>query len=275
MYGNPIGIRGTYSIGPADWGSELHNLIHNNGTGVWRLPGAEVRFNRIYANATGVQVERRRAGAPQPDLPQHGRRRARGRRHDVEVVNNTIYARRRATAATGRLRRRRRRAQQHRLHCLGLRPDVAADSQFGYTSDYNNSLHGRRRQVAFQGKGFFDLYDWQVEAESDLHSIGYTTVDPTLDDPAVRQSWRLTITDSRAASTSIDAGRSRRATSEPAPNGNRINLGAYGNTPAGESAPRWMRLTVPANFYVDLIPRGPIRSPGRPTTSPDPVQPGH
>ena len=41
---------------------------------------------------------------------------------------------------------------------------------------------------------------------------------------------------------------------EPSPNGNRIDLGAYGNTPQATASPaRRLEITAP-NFYVDLIP---------------------
>ena len=125
---------------------------------------------------------------------------------------------------------------------------VESDSQFGYTSDYNNLYTFGTGRIAFQGKDFFDLYDWQVEAESDLHSIGYTTVDPQLDNPNFMlgnrevNEYRL-----QAGSTSVDAGSpSSDFALEPSINGGRVNLGAYGNTSQAVTSPsQWLRITGP------------------------------
>jgi hypothetical protein len=108
--------------------------------------------------------------------------------------------------------------------------------------------------VAFQGKDIDDVYDWQVETDSDLHSIGRTEPAPTLDDPLFVS---LNDEDDRLqpGSTSIDAGHPASDFSlEPGPDGGRVNRGAYGNTPlATTSEPSWLRITSP-NFYTDLIP---------------------
>ncbi|MFM8219153.1 MAG: hypothetical protein ACKOJF_09515, partial [Planctomycetaceae bacterium] len=89
------------------------------------------------------------------------------------------------------------------------------------------------------------------EADFDRHSLGYTVVDPTRDDPRfvnpAAGDFRLLPT-----STSLDAGDPGDAfAAEPGPNGQRINLGAYGNTPlATPSAARALRLEYP-EFYAD------------------------
>jgi len=271
IYQNATGIEGTQVIGPGDWGSELHNLVHDNGVGVCALAGAEVRYNRIYANTTGIAVEGNALvhhnliyrnsghGVLLAGADDYEDRNTEGARN-VEVVNNTIYA----PAGNG-------------IHLEGFVSAVALrhnivwaqsgyalyvqdKSQFGYTSDYNNFYTGGSGHVAFQGKDFDDLYDWQVEAEQDLHSIGYTVVDPWRDDPRfVNQGdddYHL-----QAGSTSIDAGAPLNPADpftsfalEPGTNGNRVNLGAYGNTPeAAASTDRWLRLTSPC-YYADLVP---------------------
>ena len=56
VHGNDIGIRSDREIGPTSWDANLHNLIHDNETGVVAQAGADVRFNRIYSNAVGVEV---------------------------------------------------------------------------------------------------------------------------------------------------------------------------------------------------------------------------
>lgn len=251
---NPIGIRGAYQIGPANWGGELYNLIHGNLIGMYALPGAEVRYNRVYANQTGIQVE----GNTQVHHNLIYRNTQKGllldAAYNVDIINNTIYADAgdgiQLTGGVINVDVRNNIVYTTSGHGL----NVASDSQYGYTSDYNNYFTGGSGFVAFQGKSFADLYDWQVEAESDLHSIGYTAVDTTLDNPRFEN---LGIDDYRlqTGSTSIDAGDpTTDYDDEPGPNGNRINLGAYGNTPlAAESDDSWLRLTYP-RFYVDLIP---------------------
>jgi autotransporter-associated beta strand protein len=284
IYENPIGIRGTRVIGAADWGAELHNLIHNNEVGVWAEAGAEVRFNRIFENATGIRsngdaivdnnaIQRligrgvivhhnliyRNTGhgvlldappldpSPPPEVLLDGA-------HDVQIINNTIYSPSgdgvRLENSCSEIDIRNNIIWTSSGHALY----VAARSQFGYTSDYNNLYTGGSGPVAFQGKNFYDLYDWQVEAESDLHSIGYTTVDPALDNPQFEDlgagDFHL-----KQGSTSIDSGDPTSSFDlEPAPNGDRINLGAYGNTPDATVSPDyWLRITYP-RYYVDLVP---------------------
>jgi len=254
VHHNPIGIRGVQRIGPDQWGSDLHNLVHHNGVGILAEAGTEVRYNRVFENVSGVQVE--------DDTFVHHNLIYRNTGHgilveaarQVRLINNTIYA-----------------PQGDGVHLTDFADDVtirnnilyaesgyalyvAADSQFGYTSDYNNLYATGGGRVAFQGKDFADVYDWQVEAESDLHSLGRTVLAPTLDDPQFidldADDYRL-----RPGSTSIDAGHpAAEFHLEPAPAGGRINLGAYGNTPlASASAPSWLRISAP-NFYADLVP---------------------
>jgi hypothetical protein len=241
-------------IGPDQWGQELHNLVHHNGVGILAQTTAEVRYNRVFANVSGIQVE--------GDTYVHHNLIYRNTGHgvlvdgarDVQLVNNTIYA-----PAGDAIR------LENFADAVAIRNNivyaesgyglyVAADSQFGYTSDYNNLYATGGGRVAFQGKDFYDVYDWQVEAEVDLHSIGRTDPAPTLDDPKFvnlgADDFHL-----RSNSTSIDAGQpSTPFGLEPGPNGNRVNLGAYGNTPeAATSATSWLRIVEP-NFYVDLVP---------------------
>ncbi len=138
---------------------------------------------------------------------------------------------------------------------------VAADSQVGFTSDYNNlyttnpgdpaTTPGTAAVVWWQ-KSFTDLFDWQVEADYNVHSIGYTAPAPTLDNPQfvdlAGDDYQLT----NVASTSIAAGDPASAYDlQPAPNGGRIELGAYGDTPqAAQSPTEYLRIDYP-NYYTD------------------------
>jgi autotransporter-associated beta strand protein len=256
--GTGIGIRGAGVLGPGGWGGDLYNLIRGNDIGVWTLPGAEVRFNRIYDNTTGVY-----AGKDPGDPFVHhnliydntGRGILVDGAQGVDIRNNTIYS----TAGNGVELTGSASNVDVRNNIIwtgsGVGLYVSADSQFGYTSDYNDLYtSGGGGRVAFQGKDFYDLYDWQAEAESDLHSIGYTVVDPGLDNP---QFVDLAAGDFHllTGSTCIDAGDPRSSVAlEPSPNGGRIDLGAYGDTPeAGVSANCWLRVTNPC-FYTDLVP---------------------
>src|SRR5207244_4326899 len=60
---------------------------------------------------------------------------------------------------------------------------VATDSQRGFASDYNNLFSSAGGMPVWWQKNFTDVFDWQAEAAYDTHSIGYTALDPTLDDP--------------------------------------------------------------------------------------------
>jgi len=254
VHDNPIGIRGTHAIGPDGWGAALHILVQANEVGVLAQNGAEVRYNRIYENGTGIQVESdtwihhnliyRNSG---DGVLVEGAR-------NVDIVNNTIYApggdgvRVRDFSEQVLIRDNIIYTQSgHGLY-------IEADSQFGYASDYNNLYATGGGRVAFQGKSFDDVYDWQVEAEMDLHSIGRTDPHPARDDPRFvsldEDDFHL-----MSESTSIDAGHPGSDYSrEPDPNGGRVNLGAYGNTPEAATSPAsWLRITAP-NFYVDLVP---------------------
>ena len=113
---------------------------------------------------------------------------------------------------------------------------VEMDSQNGWYSDYNNYFAEGGVGVVWWQKSFYDMLDWQLESGFDETSIGYTEVNPDLDNPAFinlddsapeNDDYRL----QDAASTSIDAGPpDSTCNKEPSPNGGRINLGAYGGT---------------------------------------------
>lgn len=254
VHHNSVGIRGLQLIGPDQWGSELHNLVHDNGIGILAEAGTEVRYNRVFSNVTGIQIA--------DDAFVHHNQIYRNTSHgvlvdgarNVRLINNTIFA----PAGNGvHLENFADEVtiQNNILYAeSGYALYVATDSQFGYTSDYNNLYATGGGRVAFQGKDFYDVYDWQVETESDLHSLGRTDPAPALDNPQFvalgADDYRL-----QADSTSIDAGHPGADFSfEPSPNGGRVNPGAFGNTPlAAASASSWLRITTP-NFYTDLVP---------------------
>ena len=131
---------------------------------------------------------------------------------------------------------------------------VANDSQRGFASDYNNLFGSGTGMIAWWQTDFLDLYDWQTETLFDAHSIGYTTLDPTLDNPqfvdAASNDYQLT----PMVSTSIAAGNPASDFSLQNPDtGGRIELGADGDTPlAAESQASFITIDAP-NFYRDWL----------------------
>ncbi|RIK74487.1 MAG: hypothetical protein DCC68_22985 [Planctomycetota bacterium] len=284
IHDNGVGVVGTEIIGPEDWSSLLDNRIHHNDVGVRTLLGAEVRYNRIDRNGIGVEVSEGSyvhhnlvvrnsgdgiliLGPAFAGLAEDGFVQTYLTGADIE--NNTIYS----TSGNGvrldgflrDVRVRNNIVQADGGSALA----VHAAAQGGFTSDYNNLYAtGSGAVVTYFGavpiyfadqespksKSFADLFDWQVEGNTDLHSLGRTALDPTLDDPKfvdlAGDDYHLV-----AGSTSVDAGDPSFSTAlEPAPNGGRIDLGAYGGTLEATPSPTsWLRLTAP-EFYVDLIP---------------------
>ncbi|MCC6124661.1 MAG: right-handed parallel beta-helix repeat-containing protein [Pirellulales bacterium] len=254
IYGNQIGVRGTEAIGPAEWTSELYNVIRNNATGVWALSGAEVRYNRIYANATGVRLESHARLRNNLIYRNTGDGVLVEDARNAEAFNNTIYA----PAGNGVKLLGDYAGVKIENNIIwaasGYAIYVGANGSEDFDSDYNNLYATGSGKIAFQGKDFTDLYDWQAEAESDLHSIGTTALAPTLDDPLFANlagdDYRL-----QSGSTSNDAGNPAADYAfEPSPNGNRVDLGAYGNTPLATVSPAaYLKLEAPV-FYADLVP---------------------
>ena len=96
------------------------------------------------------------------------------------------------------------------------------------------------------------MFDWQVEANYDTHSIGYTAINPTRDNPQfvnlAGDDYHLT----SQVSTIIAAGDPTSAYNlQPNPSGGRIELGAYGDTSGAAIAlASLIQLDYP-NFYTD------------------------
>ena len=131
---------------------------------------------------------------------------------------------------------------------------VATDSQQGFASDYNDLFVSGSGVVAWWQTDFVDLYDWQTETLFDAHSIGYTTLDPTLDNPQFVDAASNDFQLAPLVSTSIAAGNPASDFSlQNADTGGRIELGAYGDTPlAAQSQSSFITLDEP-NFYHDWL----------------------
>ncbi|MFM7205286.1 MAG: NosD domain-containing protein, partial [Planctomycetaceae bacterium] len=262
--GNAIGFTGTAQVGGTDWSAGQANVFTGNTLGIHARSGATVAFNRVTGGTTGIRVADD-ANTPSGStasvslhhnlvVGQTGRGILVDRGDGVTIVNNTVVP---AAAGDGiRIQNESRNVSLRNTIVsvdAGTALHVATDSQLGFTSDYNNLYRtptGTGALVWFQ-KPFRDLFDWQVEADYDTRSIGFTAPDPTRDAPqfvnAGTGDYRLA-----AGSTSIDAGSPADAfVVEPGINGRRIDLGAFGNTAlASTSANRLLRIAYP-EYYVD------------------------
>ncbi|MDP6634998.1 MAG: right-handed parallel beta-helix repeat-containing protein [Phycisphaerae bacterium] len=259
VYGNEIhsnstGIYGYGTFGGTDWGSDQVNEIHDNTRGVFADNNSTVRFNRIFLNAVGVHVD----DAADVHHNVIYRNTDKGLLVDngnvVTIVNNTIYT----PSGDGVHVRNFSKNVELRNNILwtedGYDLHVTTDSQVGFASDYNNFYSTNLGKLVWWQKDFTDIFDWQVEADFDNHSIGRTVPAPGLDNPQFvnlgANDYHLTA----VTSTSIDAGDPLDIFPlEPAPRGARINLGAYGNTAeAAISRSAYISLDSP-NYYTDMI----------------------
>lgn len=248
---NTTGIEGSGTFGGTSWSAGQFNDIYNNTTGVVLQSGSTVRFNRVHHNSIGIST----ANTTTVSNNEIFRNSQYGILSDgdtlVNILANTVYS------VTGDALRFRNFSKSvtvtnNILHVEnGYALYVTNDSQLNLVSDYNNLYStGAGRPVWFQ-KEFADIFDWQVESGYDQHSIGRTAPAPTLDDP---QYTNLAGDDYTlgAASTSIDAGDPLSSfVNEPGPNGDRINLGAHGNTAlATTSKAAYLELNYPT-YYTD------------------------
>ena len=259
VHNNVTGIEGYGTFGGSDWSAP--NDIYNNTTGIRAYGGNTVQFNRIHGNTVGIL-----ANYYGPVSIQHNliyRNTGQGILVDnvngVTITNNTIY-----TPSGDGVR------IQNSCINVSLRNNilwvasgggnssggydlyVTTNSQVGFSSDYNNLYSTGSGKLVWWQKDFVDLFDWQVEADYDDHSIGYTAPNPTLDDPQfvnlADDDYHLT----NVVSTSIDAGDPASLFNlEPGTNGGRIDLGAYGDTAeAAQSRNAYVALDYP-NYYID------------------------
>ncbi len=258
IYNNTTGIEGLGTFGGTSWAADQVNDIHDNATGIGPRSSAfnaTIRFNRIHHNDVGILAEDngsihhnvifRNVNAGIRVIDGSG----------IDISNNTVYSpgadavqvqdASQGTTLTNNI------IWATGAGKFGVR--VATDSQVGFDSDYNNLFASGGAGVVHWQKAFGDLFDWQAEANLDNNSIGFTALNPTLDDPQfvdlAGDDYRVTA----AVSTSIDAGDPASLfPNEPAPAGGRINLGAYGDTSlAATSRAAYVEVDFP-NYYTDL-----------------------
>ncbi len=259
IHNNTTGIRVYSVVGPTDWAGGLENNIYNNTIGVYARNNSEIRFNHLYNNDRAIYI-------PEDNISVHHNVIYRNNNEgimtndgdNVDLVNNTIYAEAGKSINLTNFSSNVTLRNNIVWNTAGYDLYVDTDSQQGFASDYNNFFSSGTGKIVWWQKDFTDLFDWQVEAGFDPHSIGYTSVAPVLDNPQfvnlAGNDYHLT----NAVSTSIDAGDPLDSlANEPIPAGDRVNLGAYGNTTeAALSQTAYIEIDYP-NYYTDL----PLTSP--------------
>ena len=252
VFGNTTGISGYATVGGSSWTAGQPNDIHDNSTGVNIYGSSTVTFNRIHNNFLGVDVHD--TAAVNHNLIYRNTSQAvlLDGAHDLAIQNNTIYT------PSGDGVRLQGSARNITLNNNIIWTDsgydlyVTTDSQSGFLSDYNNLYTTGTGKLVWWQKDFTDLFDWQVEANYDTHSIGYTAINPTRDNPQfvnlAGDDYHLT----SQVSTIIAAGDPTSAYNlQPNPSGGRIELGAYGDTSGAAIAlASLIQLDYP-NFYTD------------------------
>jgi autotransporter-associated beta strand protein/parallel beta-helix repeat protein len=264
FYNNTTGILGYGTFGGTDWSAP--NDIYSNATGIHAYAGDTVRFNRIHGNTVQAILVDGYASNVTINNNVIFRNPAEGivldRASSVAITSNTIY-----TPAGDGVRIQDGSSNVSLENNIiwtdkGYDLYVTTDSQVGFASDYNNLYTTQPSQatLVWWQKPFNDLFDWQVEANYDNHSIGYTSVNPALDNPNFVNlaGDNYLLPDSSATgfkSTSVAAGNP----SSPfnletrGPDGDRIDLGAYGNTALAAISPsQYVRIDYPT-YYTDFL----------------------
>ncbi|MCC7081093.1 MAG: right-handed parallel beta-helix repeat-containing protein [Burkholderiales bacterium] len=211
-----IGIRSEFA------GTVRGNQVYGNTVGVSFSGRGEVRGNVIYGNVTsGVNFS---GNLFKPEEGVHGNTIYQLTGDAVVVGAGANVVVRDNILAVG----------------SGYAIRVASDAQAGFVSDYNLFwLTGTGKIAFWEDRAFLSLTDWALEVGYDFESLvanpmfvdingadgvlGFSAgVDRGADD-----DFRL-----RADSPAVDRGDpSSRYEREPASNGARVDLGAYGNTP--------------------------------------------
>ncbi len=247
---NTVGIDGYGTIGGSDWSDP--NDVFDNQTGISVYGASTVAFNSIYDNVLGIDLHDTTSVHNNLIYRNSGQGILVDGAHDLSILNNTIYT------PSGDAVRIQGAAYNITLQNnilwtnSGYDLYVATDSQQGFSSDYNNLYTTGSGILVWWQEDFTDLFDWQAESGYDTHSIGYTSLAPTLDNPQfvnlAGDDYHLT----NQTSTSIAAGNPASGFSQqPAQSGGRIELGAYGNTPqAAISRPSFIAIQYP-NFFTD------------------------
>ncbi|HEY6565431.1 MAG TPA: right-handed parallel beta-helix repeat-containing protein, partial [Pirellulaceae bacterium] len=223
VYSNGVGIFTQNFTGRI-----ANNLVYDNSNdGIWLAGGnaARIEGNTIYQATTGDAVQ---VGGPHPEFFTSN-----------SAVTNTQF--------TNNILRV---GEDYAIH-------VAADSQAGMTSDYNDFvLAGTGKLGRWEGTDFTTREDWFHELGLDGHGIfadpqfiDFDGADNILGYDVANNVDRGLDDDFRVGATSptIDAGHPLSGfVGEPAPNGQRVNLGHTGDTAlAATSAEQSLQVLSP------------------------------
>ncbi len=235
VYGNGTGI----SV--SEGGLISDNQVYaNTVVGITASFGlTTIQGNQVYANAVGVDLATEFSGTVANNVLEGN---TTAGIHDQtgsfggtqELVNNTIDAETgNAVQVDGNT------ANAQLLNNIlwaqaGYDISVAADSQVGFQSDYNDLYTTGTGSLGWwQGVTFTSLATWYYELGLDEHSI---TADPQFVNPSGPEgSFDFHLLPSSPAVAAGDPD--SYYFQEPAPNGGRIDLGAYGNTPQATPSP--------------------------------------
>jgi parallel beta-helix repeat protein len=253
VFDNETGLSGSGLLGTTGW-HQRSNRIYNNLSGVRALSGATVQFNRLHDNETGVRGASASTIAHNLIYCSTGHAIHCAKAEGCILSHNTIHS------PLGGGIRIEDFSSNVAIHdnivwvSSGIALYLSTDSQAGLSSDFNNWYADGSGTLAWRQHPFTDLVDWQYVTQLDLNSIGTTAGQPTLDAPVfldlIGEDYHLS-----PSSTSLDAGQTGGdIIEEPAPNGGRRNLGAYGGTSAATTSnSSFLRLQYP-EYYTDWLP---------------------
>jgi uncharacterized repeat protein (TIGR01451 family) len=276
VYGNTNGISGGTVQNNQVYGNSLigirfattaqGNVVHDNATGISGnglisgnrvyhnqqagIVGSQIQGNQVYGNPIGIEVQSVTGAQVANNLIYESSTQALvvAASKSPEIVNNTVYQ----PAGDGIVIQQGSSGVYLHDYIIWVQAgnalSVSSDSQTGFQSDYNDIYATGTGQLAlWQGQQFSVLSDWFYRVGQDGHSI---SVDPQFVNPAgadgvlgydatghvddgVDDDFQL-----QPGSPAMDRGNPQDPFAlEPAPNGGRVDLGAYGNTPQATASP--------------------------------------
>jgi hypothetical protein len=232
-------------------GEAMDNVVHDNLVGIsgdGAIRGnrvfnssqvgissrGQVEGNRVYGNAIGIFQDAIHSSTLKGNLvygnSQRGLLIRAASNNPYEAANNTVYQPAGDAVRIGGGSRNVTLRNNILWVGAGYAISVADNSQRGFASDYN-VLHvtGTGILARWQGRDFTSREDWFYEVGQDQHSL---TANPRFVD-ASAEDFRL-----RGDSPALDRGDPISLyDNEPAPNGGRIDIGAYGNTADATASP--------------------------------------